>query len=170
MAMPEWFKLYWNPLKIKIKYTIVCAIIVLIVMLIIILLSKLNQNANFKVPLGWKSRVKNIIKGAQKDLNDCKMETNVLYAYHSLSNAIAKISAAKQLIGVEALPQVTGINIGKLEEEIDSLYEEMQKHPTIKSLVSKNIDNTNNNVQTPILNLNTTPKNKLSTRKLLSSP
>lgn len=149
MKWPDWMKNTWDPLKRKTQYAIIGAIITVTVVVIVIIFSKLNEVRNHKVPMVWRNRVKDVMRNVDKFVKLAKAEPNSANTYHNITKAIVYMEAAKQLVGIEALPKLSGYDIGKLEVEIDGIYKQLLKSGKIKP---KNIEHTpkdNDFVPTP---------------------
>ncbi len=130
--LPEWFKSSWDPLKQKTRYTLIAAAVVLAVIVVIITLSKLNEHNRNAVSLPMKNRIKDIVKTADAYIKSASRNVTESRGYHDYTKAMAYIEAAKQLVGVQNLPAISGYNITMMDNEAENVYNKLVENGRIK--------------------------------------
>lgn len=124
-----------NPLRQRGIQGLTGAAIVLGSLLLIVSLSKFNEMRHHRLPLMWRKRLRRMVLDCANHLKEADQSTSTLTSYHHALAAESLLSAAKGLVGSQGISKITGLNVERLEGDIekwlqigkDYLYDEQDK-------------------------------------------
>jgi hypothetical protein len=108
-------------LRKKTKESLISVAAVMAVVLLIIFLSKWNHTRHQALPTSVRRRLKSGVVTAAKHLKFAENSPDAYISFHHALTADSMLKALKDLTGEDTLENITGFNIAKLEESIESL-------------------------------------------------